>query len=355
MTRPSPTPMTSPLPPHAPKLPSPRVSAILAAAMLAAGIAAGALIGPGPAASLTGTRAAAIGRALALLALGSASGAGSGPLLSAGAAHPPAPAPAVSSEATAGSGGSGGSGSASKASKTSSSSSSSSPSSHSGSTSPTSSTKPPAGGEEEERHTPLPPIASAWVIVLPYGGAAASALATPAAAPYLAQLRAQGTVLSAYTSLAADQLAGAATLLSGQVGANVTTLAPPPCAATGASTEAGQPGEAPCPSGEPAGVQAANAFLQAVVPAIVASPAYTEHGLIAIAFASATSAAQPATSYPAGALAGTVTAAGVPAGALLLSPFLRHAGARSSSTFEPASPRTSLEGLVAAPKTTIHQ
>jgi hypothetical protein len=197
------------------------------------------------------------------------------------------------------------------------------------------------------------------VIVLPYGGSAASALATPAAAPYLAQLRAQGMVLSSYTSLAADQLAGAATLLSGQMGASVTTLAPPPCAASGADTEAGQPGEVPCPSGEPAGVQAANAFLQAVVPAIVASPAYTEHGLIAIAFASSstsTSSVQPATAstYPAGTLAGTVTAAGVPAGALLLSPFLRHAGARSASTFDPASPRTSLEGLVAAPKTT-HQ
>jgi hypothetical protein len=202
------------------------------------------------------------------------------------------------------------------------------------------------------------------VIVLPYGGSVAGALTQPTVAPYLAQLRAQGTVLSGYTALAADQLAGAATLLSGQVGANVTTLAPPPCAATSATgapavgsaattTTQGATG-APCPAGEPAGVQAADAFLQAVVPAIVASPAYTEHGLIAIAFASPTPSAQPAPSYPAGALASTVTAAGVPAGALLLSPFLRHPGTRSASAFDPASPHTSLAGLIAAPKAT-HQ
>ena len=51
-----------PTTPQAPKLPSRRSGAILATAMLAAGIALGALIGPGPAASLaSSSRAAALG------------------------------------------------------------------------------------------------------------------------------------------------------------------------------------------------------------------------------------------------------------------------------------------------------
>ncbi|MFI5005288.1 MAG: hypothetical protein ACHQE6_09770, partial [Solirubrobacterales bacterium] len=374
------------LPPQTPQLPSRRMGAVLAALMLAAGIALGALIGPGPAASLASTsRAAAVGRVLALLALGGGTGSGSNLLLSSGAAHPPAsqPKPSSSSETTAGgrssgagsgsNGAGGGPGSSSSGSGHSSSapqtSSTSSPSS--GSVSPTSSTTPGAGGGGADKtKTPaaLPPIANVWLVVLPPGGSLANAPGQSTATPYLdGQLVRQGTVLSGDSSLAAEQLAGAATLLSGQVGASVSTISPPP-------------------SGGPANLQAADAFLQEVVPKIMASAAYREHGLIVIAFGAASppaasqgaasagaanqSAASPGAAsppasqgaatepwagtteapgtevtYPAGTPTSTLTAAGAPAGALLLSPFLRHVGARSASALNPASPRASLEGL----------
>ncbi len=386
--------MTTPLPPHAPKLPSRKVGAILATAMLAVGIALGALIGPGPSDSLaSNSRAAAIGRVLALLALGSGTSSGGNLALSSGAATPPAsapqPTPSTTSEATAGGGGA--SSETGSASPTPSHSSTSSPSSRA--TSPTSSTTPAAGGEEASEKTsktkPLPPIADAWVIELPYGASLENALKQSAAAPYLdGQLKSEGTALSNYSSLAAAQLAGAATLLSGQVGASVTTVAPPPCGASAAagaapgttsSAAAGaapgttsspaagtsapsQPAAAtPCPSGEPAGVQSADAFLQEVVPKIEASAAYKEHGLIVVTFGTAgqqeassgattspPASASEGVAYPAGSITNTLTAAGVPAGALLLSPFLSHVGGRSASAFNPLAPRESLEALFRA-------
>ncbi len=376
--------MTSPHHPPTPKLPSRKTGAMLASAMLAVGIALGALIGPGPASSLASSqRAAAIGRVLALLALGSGTSSGGDLLLSSGATHPPAsspqPTPSTMSEAHTGGGASGAAGSAS---------STPHPSTSSPSASTNSPTKPAAGEEEESEKTPkakpLPPIADAWVIELPYGASLENALKQSAAAPYLdGQLKGSGTALGGYTSLAAAQLAGAATLLSGQVGANVTTVAPPPCATANAtgSTTPGTPGSTPgttpsatpsapasgtgqpstgtpCPVGEPAGVQSANAFLQEVVPKIEASPAYKEHGLIVITFATAgqqagapsatTSPTEGGTevAYPAGSLTSTLTAAGSPAGALLLSPFLRHPGKQSASAFNPLAPHESLEALL---------
>jgi hypothetical protein len=374
--------MTTPLPPQTPKLPSRRVGAILATAMLAVGIALGALIGPGPAASLaSSSRAATLGRVLALLALGSGTGSGGNLALSSGAANPPAstpqPTPSTTSEANTG-GGEAGGGAGSAASTPS--PSSTSPSS--GKASPKSSASPAGGGEESEKtakRKPLPPIADAWVIELPYGASIENALKQGTAAPYLdGQLKDEGTVLSGYSSLAATQLAGAATLLSGQVGASVTTVAPPPCgtsaaagatsgttsspAASAPASGASQPAAGtPCPSGEPAGMQAADAFLQEVVPKIEASAAYKEHGLIVVAFAaagqqgaspstttSATEGAGTEVTYPVGSITSTLTAAGAPAGALLLSPFLSHAGTRSASAFNPLVPHESLEALFRA-------
>jgi hypothetical protein len=355
---------------------------MLATAMLAAGIALGALIGPGPADSLaSSSRAAAIGRVLALLALGSGTSSGGDLALSSGAANPtvssPQSTPLSSSEANTGSG-TGSSGAA----NTSSTPSHASTSPSSSKASPTPSTKPAASGAEEGEKTsktkPLPPIADAWVIELPYGSSLENALKQSTSAPYLdGQLKSAGTALSGYSSLAAAQLAGAATLLSGQVGASVTTVAPPPCgtsAAAGATSgttsgaaagapasSTGQPATA-CPSGEPAGVQAADAFLQEVVPKIEASAAYKEHGLIVITFgtasqqgassgtttspsASTTAGTGTEVTYPTGSITSTLTAAGAPAGALLLSPFLNHAGTRSTSTFNPLAPHESLEAL----------
>ncbi len=379
--------MTTPLTPQTPRLPSRRVGAILATGMLAVGIALGALIGPGPAASLaSSSRAAALGRVLALLALGSGTSSGGNLALSSGAANPPAstpqPTPSTTSEANTGSG-AGSSGAAS----TSSTPSHASTSPSSSKASPTSSTKPAASVEEEGEKTsktkPLPPIADAWVIELPYGASLENALKQSTAATYLdGQLKGAGTVLSGYSSLAAAQLAGAATLLSGQVGASVTTVTPPPCgtsAAAGATagttsspaagapaSSTGQPAAStPCPSGEPAGVQAADAYLQEVVPKIEASTGYKEHGLIVITFgaagqqgaspstttspsASATAGTGTEVTFPTGSITNTLSAAGAPAGALLLSPFLNHAGARSASAFNPLAPHESLEALFRA-------
>ncbi len=375
--------MTTPTPPQTPKLPSRRVGAILATAMLAVGIALGALIGPGPADSLaSSSRAAAIGRVLALLALGSGTSSGGDLALSSGAANPPVsapqPTPPSSSEANTGSG-AGSSGPAS----TSSTPSHASTSPSSNKVSPTSSTKPATSEEEESEKAskakPLPPIADAWVIQLPYGSSLENALKQSTAAPYLdGQLKSAGTTLSGYSSLAAAQLAGAATLLSGQVDASVSTITPPPCgpsAATGATsgTTSGSVGAgtsntsqpAVCPSGEPASVQAADTFLQEVVPKIEASTTYKEHGLIVITFgaagqqgaSSSTTTGSSASeadgtgtevTYPTGSITSTLTTAGAPAGALLLSPFLSHAGTRSVSAFNPLAPRETLEALFRA-------
>jgi hypothetical protein len=347
----TPLPPTPPLLPRIPRLPPRRVSAALTALTLAAGIALGALIGPGPAASLaSGPRAAALERVLALLALRTDTGGGGKPPSSAAA---PQPTPASPSEATSrtGSGGAGG-GSTSSSSSSSSTSSSHASGASEGSVSPTSPTTPAAGGREGKKAppAPLPPIANVWLVVLPYGGGLESVLKQSTAAPYLdGQLAGQGTVLSGWSSLAAEQLAGDATLLSGQVGTSVNTIAPPPSAQSS--------------------LQAEDAFLQEVVPKIVASAAYTEHGLIVVAFGAANppgtppGAAAPSTgtatapsagtteaagqgiSYPAGTLTSTLTASGPPAGALLLSPFLRRAGARTTAAFDPLSPRASLERL----------
>ncbi len=360
--------MSSPLPPHVPRMPSRRASAILAALVLAAGIAAGAAIGPGPATSLAAaTRASALARVLALLAVGSGTDASSGALLAATAIHPPPaapqPTPAPSAASTAG-------GTAKSPHGTSSAThgSSSTSSLSTGSRSPAPSTSPTkGGGSGEKTTTPLPPIAQVWLIALPYGQSLANAVAQTTAAPYLdGQLVEEGTQLTAYSSLAAGQLAGAAALLSGQVAAGVTSISPPPCAGSAAPAPQGTAGAqgttgAPCPAGEPAGVQAADAFLRQAVAQITATAAYREHGLIAITFvapgqegaastgsstAPATSATGPAISYPGGTVTSTLTAAGQPAGALLLSPFLRHAGGRIATTFNPLSPRESLEGLL---------
>ena len=97
------------------------------------------------------------------------------------------------------------------------------------------------------------------------------------------------------------------------------------------------------------------------MPKIVASATYKEHGLVVITFAPAAGAAStpptgtPSTeaagaevAYPGGTLTTTLTAAGAPAGVLLLSPFLRHPGERLASAFDPQAPRTSLEGLLQA-------
>jgi hypothetical protein len=397
-----------PTPRPLPSLPSRGVSAILAAGMLAAGIALGALIGPTPASSLASSgRAATVARVLALLALGDGTAADSqlAPPSSAGhastsstrqtgAAGAGANGVATSGASAAGGGHRAASAGASETNSTSSSSSGSSPSS--GSASPTKGASSP-NGSSTPKPARLAPVAHVWLIVLPYGASFANLTDQPSSAPYTTgQLVHRGTLLSSFSSLAASQLAGAAALLSGQVAAAVSTIvAPCPGAqgaagtgtagtgtagagaqgtgatstqgtsTAGAASGATGAGATPCATSEPAGAQAADGFLREVVPRIEASAGYREGGLIAITFAatgegagaagssSATAPAAapsspPAIAYPAGTQIGTSTATGAP-GALLLSPFLAHPGAHVQSAFDQLAPRASIEELLRDP------
>jgi hypothetical protein len=385
--RPSPLP---PTPRTLPATPSRRVGAILAAGTLAAGVALGALIGSAPASSLaSGERAAAIARVLGLLALGAETGAGSQLALAANA-HTQTIAPRATPAASGGTG-------AKAAASATGSGQAAAPSQASSSTpsateqpAPANAVSPtrgrgrsgaPAAGAGESKPVRLPPIAHAWLIVLPYGQSFANALGQPAAAPYLTgQLVGKGTLLSGYTALAANALEDSATLLSGQEAAAVSTIVAP-CASTQAAgaapsgaqstatagVAAGTPGATPCGASESAGAQAADAFLREAIPALEASAEYREGGLIAITFAAGEGAgaaatgapaadapATPAISYPAGAQTSTLTAAGAP-GALLLSPFLRRPGARLTGTYDQLDPRTSVAELLTDPSTTDHR
>ncbi len=454
--------MLSPVSPQTPRprLPSRRTGAILAAFMLAAGIALGALIGPGPAVSLASSqRAAALARILGLIALDDNAGAGAGALLTPSETHAPSSTPTggagsagsetgVASRALASGTGTGGvshgagtgSGGATHGAGASSAGAAGTEGAgnSSGAPSPTAGAKTHTGsGEGEAKPKPLPPIAQVWLIVLPYGQSFANVLHQPTAAPYIdGQLLAKGTLLSSYSSLAASQLAGAATLLSGQETAAQSTLSPATCAgtsgtagsgsagtgtgtagtSTGASSPAGSGEGASCPAGEPAGVQAADDYVREVVSRVMASAEYREHGLIAITFAptpganasaatadgrmaavngrrarasilggesrprtragairtfantstpastagsplASTAATEPASPptpaapsaavYPPGTTTSTLSAAGAPAGVLLLSPFLSHPGGRSASAFDALAPRKSLEEVLA--------
>ncbi|HEY3758996.1 MAG TPA: hypothetical protein VGL37_04500 [Solirubrobacteraceae bacterium] len=356
------------------------MSAVLAAGMLAVGIALGALIGPGPASSLANeTHAAAVARVLGLLALEDGASTSSQTLLAGGTTHT-----AHSSESS--SAGRNGTSQMSANHQTSSggghsetsptSSTHSSPSSNSRSPTKKTGASAPAGSEES-RPARLAPVAHVWLIELPYGESFTSILGQSAAAPYTTgELVKQGTLLSSYSALQTSELAGDATLLSGQVAAAVSTIvAPCPTAPAtpGTTTPTGTsspsaPASAtsPCAVSEPAGAQALDAFLHEVVPQIEASAGYREGGLIAITFAASgdgTSSASapspagstaPAITYPAGTQVSTATATGTP-GALLLSPFLARAGARLTSTFNQLTPRKSIEELLRDPSKTAHQ
>lgn len=334
-----------PLPPT-PRLPSRRASAILATGMLIAGIALGALLGPGPATSLaSSTRAAVVARLLALMALDGA-GQSDQPLVSSVSAHHatsthPSTQPSGSTSNSA----SPGSRSGASSHRAAQSETGSAPSAASTPSAPTHHT----ASSNHRVPARLPTVGHAWLIVLPYGESFAKVLAEPAAFPYLSAELSQGTLLNGYSALAAQQLEGAATLLSGAVESAVDTIEPP---------------------GEPAGAQAADAFLQTVVGEIAATAAYSEGGLIAIAFAGTpTPPATPAPAqtpaspggdtqtapsqgqaipYPAGTQASALSA--TTTGALLLSPYLRRPGARLTSAFDAAAPRASIEELLSTSK-----
>jgi hypothetical protein len=292
--------------------------------MLGIGVAAGAAIGPAPEASLAGS--AGIAHELpALIAGVAARNRAQAPAQTTAASVPPAIAPQATPAA-----------------------SSASPTT---TPTPAAATTPAATPAPAESGTPsptpksksgsgsnVPPITSVWLVQLA-GVSFAEALATPAAAPYITgQLLAKGTLLSGWSALDASGFASDAALVEhratvGGAPPVLHSLVQPPCpeGAAGAACAAG-PGQ----------LTAADQFLQATLATITNTTTFSEHGLVVVTFA--TVANPTASELPAGASSATLTSQ-PPAGVLLLSPFAK-AGARSSVSFNPTSPRQSLEKLL---------
>jgi hypothetical protein len=293
--------------------PSARITAVLAVAMLAIGVAVGAAIGPAPSSSFALSRLPAL--------LGTLRGAPAAkttavqpapvaaPASPTAAAEPSAPTKAPSAPTTPSAG--------------------ASPAGPAETT--PSNTAPTSTGP---KRTTLAPVTHVWLIELS-GASFASALTAPSGAPYLvAQALPAGTLLSGWSGLNASAFASDAALLSSKPPQLLDTIVQPPCPEGAAGAQ--------CAAGTPGALSAADEFLKATVPAITANPAYRESGLIVITFATVASAT--ATGLPAGASTATLTAE-PPAGALLLSPFAK-AGAKSASAFNPTSPKQSIEKLL---------
>jgi hypothetical protein len=292
--------------------------------MLVIGVAVGAAIGPAPQASLASGRLPLL---IASLAARAQSQAAAQP--SAAPVQPPpvspqatpateTPSPPASKETPA--------------QQTSSNSTSSTPSS------PAPSTPAPTKTGAGQKST-LPPVTSVWFIQLS-GTSFTEALAQPAAAPYIdSQLIPAATLLSNWTGLEGSAFASDAALAEheGDVGGAppiLNSIVQPPCPEGAAG--------ATCVQGTPGALTAADAFLKATVTTLTTTASFREHGLIVVTFGEVGNAAE--TGLPVGASTVTLTSK-PPAGVVLLSPFA-HAGARSSTTFNPTSPKQSLEKLL---------
>ena len=195
-------------------------------------------------------------------------------------------------------------------------------------TAPTS-TKP----KTKTKASALPPVTHVWLIELA-GSSFEQALAQPAAAAYIdTEAVAAGTLLSGWSGLEGSVFANDAALLAGSAPQLLDTIVQPPCpegaAGAACAAEAGQ-------------LTSASEFLKATIPTITSSAAFRESGLIVVTFASVGLATQ--TSLPAGAASATLTST-PPAGVLLISPFVA-VGAKSSASFNPTSPKQSLEKLL---------
>ena len=173
-----------------------------------------------------------------------------------------------------------------------------------------------------------------WLITLS-GSTFAQALAQTAAAPYIdSQLVPAGTLLSGWSSLDGSAFASEAGLLGGEPPQTLDSIVQPPC-------PEGAAGAACAP--ETAGaLTAADEFLKATLPAITASAAYREHGLVVITFGSVGNAT--ASSLPAGSVDrdAQLRAARRRAAALAVRPRRRAA----DEPFNPTSPKQSLAGLL---------
>jgi hypothetical protein len=310
------------------RLPRARLSAALAAATLGIGAAVGAALGPGPESSLAGDGASALAQRLPLLIAAidarahssATTPTSSEPPVVAPEATPAAAAPARQATKPASGTGS----SASKGTGTGS-ESESAPSSSGGS----------GGGSTRKK---LPAVTSVWLIELS-GPSFAAALAQPSAAPYIdGQAVPAGALLSTWSALSGSALANDAALAEppapGAPPPLLHSIVQPPCpeGAAGASCAPETPGQ----------LSAADTFLKETLATITATPAYKEHGLVVITFA--TVAVPTQAGLPAASSSATLTSQ-PPAGVLLMSPFVR-AGSRPTTALNPTSPRQSLEALL---------
>jgi hypothetical protein len=305
------------------RLPSRRASLVLAVGMLTIGVAVGAAVGPAPATSLAGN-GDIVQKLPALIAAVAARG-HSAPAQPAATSTQPPPivpqaTPAASSTAATAT-----SAPAQEATQ---------PSSESHKKSPNTQGKAPSSSTSK-----LPPITSVWLIELS-GSSFNEALANPTAAPYTTgEAIPKGTFLSSWTALSASAFAADAALAEHRATVGGTppvlhTIVQPACPEG--------PAAAACLPGTPAGIALADAFLKATIASITQSTTYTEHGLIAVTYATV---ADPATvELPAGSASSTLVSE-PPAGVLLLSPFAK-AGAKPTTAFDPTSPKQSLEKLL---------
>ena len=300
------------------RAPSARVTAALAAAMLGIGVAVGAAIGPAPSpsqasSSLPGLLATLARAASARAAAQQASSASTQPTASTAEAAPTRKRrkrvrkAASTEEAT------------SAATTTPTETETTTPAA----TTPKSTTKA----------SPLAPVTHVWLIELS-GPSFAQALAQPAAAPYLdTEAIAAGTLLSGWSGIDGSGFATDAALVAGSPPQLLDTIVQPPCPEGAAG--------AACTS-ETGELTTADEFLKATIPTITSSAAFRESGLIVVTFASVASATE--TGLPAGATTATLTSQ-PPAGVLLISPFVG-VGAKSTASFNPTSPKQSLEKLL---------
>jgi hypothetical protein len=293
--------------------PSARVTAALAAAMLGIGVAVGAAIGPAPTPSQASP-------SLPLLIASLARGAAAQAARATAASVQP---PAITAEATPRR-------KRRKHKQASAEEASSAATTTSGSETRTPTSTTP---NSTKKASALPPITHVWLIELA-GTSFAAAAAQPTAAPYIdTQALPAGTLLSGWSALDGGAFANETALLASEPPQLLDTIVQPACpeGATGAScaTEAGA-------------LTAADEFLKTTVPTITSAAAFRESGLIVVTFASIGNAT--ATGLPAGAATATLTTQ-PPAGVLLISPFAS-VGAHSSTTFNPTSPKQSLEKLL---------
>jgi hypothetical protein len=296
------------------RAPSARVTAALAAAMLGVGVAVGAAIGPAPAPSQANP-------SLPLLIASLARGAAARAAQARAAAIQP---PAIAAETTPRR-------KRRKRKHASMEEASSAATTETETTTPTSSA--PKSTTKSTTKATLPPVTHVWLIELA-GTSFAAAAAQPAAAPYIdTQAVPAGTLLGGWSALDGGAFANETALLASEPPQLLDTIVQPACpegaAGAACATEAGA-------------LSAADEFLKATVPTITSAADFRESGLIVVTFASIANAT--ATGLPAGAATATLTTQ-PPAGVLLISPFAS-VGAKPTTTFNPTSPKQSLEKLL---------